>query len=266
MASQNSPSASTTNPLTTESPTYLIPNLSNLNPLISIKLDRDNYLFWEDKMLSILQSQDLYHFVDPIVTPPPSHISDSTSNTSTENHVYSQWRKADHTLVTWLKSSLTDSIHATVVGLRTSREVWCSLETSFASHNVARVVHLQNTISTLRKDNLSITDYLHKTKITADSIASINRLVSDLDSVSSILRGLSPEYESFVTTIYIRSVLPTFSELHAFLLNHEARLDLLSQQQNYLPQSTVFIARTQSSRNNYQPRSSPNYRGGRGNQ
>ncbi|OVA01248.1 hypothetical protein BVC80_1653g18 [Macleaya cordata] len=137
MASQNSPSASTTNPPTTESPTYLVPNLSNLNPLISIKLDRDNYLLWEDKMLSILQSQDLYHFVDPTITPPPSHISDSTSNTSTENPVYSQWRKADHTLVTWLKLSLTDSINAIVVGLRTSREVWRFLETTFASHNAA---------------------------------------------------------------------------------------------------------------------------------
>ncbi|OVA02123.1 hypothetical protein BVC80_9005g4 [Macleaya cordata] len=135
MASQTSTSTAT--PSAPEPSPYPVPNLSNLNPLITIKLDRDNYLLWQDKMLSILQSQELYDYVDPAVAPPPSELTDATSGTSRLNPLYSQWRKADHTLVTWLKSSLTDPIHATVVGLRTSREVWHSLETTFASHNSA---------------------------------------------------------------------------------------------------------------------------------
>ncbi|OVA06897.1 hypothetical protein BVC80_8871g10 [Macleaya cordata] len=211
-------------------------------------------------MLSILQSQELYDYVDPAVDPPPSELTDATSGTSRPNPLYSQWRKANQTLVTWLKSSLTNPIHATVVGLRTSREVWHSLETTFASHNFARIVQLQTMISTIKKENLSITDYLHKIKLTADALASIQRPVPDLDLVSNILRGLGPEYKSFVTAIFTCITLSTFSELHALLLHHETRLYLLHQQQNSAPQSTAFLARTQPT----EPRAPSPYRGARG--
>ncbi|OVA01821.1 hypothetical protein BVC80_9075g66 [Macleaya cordata] len=198
MASQTSTSTAT--PSALESSTYHVPNISNFNPLITIKIDHYNYLLWQDKMLSVLQSQELYDYVDHVVVPPPIELTDTTGGDSRPNPLYTQWRKADHTLVTWLKSSLIDPIYAT------------------------------NTISTIKKENLSITDYLHKIKLTVVSLASNQRPVPDLDLVSNVLRGFGQDYESF-----------------AVFLNHEACIDLLHQQQHSVPQSTAFVSCTQPS-------------------
>ncbi|OVA02974.1 hypothetical protein BVC80_8755g21 [Macleaya cordata] len=200
-------------------------------------------------MEPIIISHDLYSFIDPSFPIPPTHILDTTTNILNPNHIYNQWRKVDNTLLSWIRATLSESILSQLVTFKTSQEVWSYLEASFSSQNTARFFHLQNLLATIRKDNLSITDYLHKIKTTADSLASVLKPVSDLDLVSHALRGLGPDYESFTTAIYTRSVFPTFTELTALLLNQEARLEHLLHQQQTLPHSTAFVARSQSTNN-----------------
>ncbi|OVA15491.1 hypothetical protein BVC80_9035g5 [Macleaya cordata] len=195
---------------------------------------------------------------------PETHITDSNTNTSTPSPLHSQWQKADQTLFSWLNATLTEPIFSQVYHLRSSSEVWAALEANFASHNTANIVQLQNTLNTIRKDNLSITDYLHKIKIAVDVLATVDKSLFDLDLISNTLRGLGLDYESFITAIYTRPVLPTFHELHALLLHHKARLEYQMHHQHILPQSSVPFARTQSANNSNQQRSSSGYHGSRG--
>lgn len=66
-------------------------------------------------------------------------------------------------------------------------------------------------------------DYLHLFKLTANSLASNNALVLDMDLVHYNIAGLPPLYESFVTTITYMSGIVTFDELRSKLIFFENR-------------------------------------------
>lgn len=67
-------------------------------------------------------------------------------------------------------------------------------------------------------------DYLHLIKVTADSLASINNLVVDLDLVHYTIVGLPSAYESFVTTITYMPGLLKFNDLRSKLVFYEQRV------------------------------------------
>lgn len=73
-----------------------------------------------------------------------------------------------------------------VLGLKTSREVWASLENAFAQQSQARVMHQ---LQSLKKGSMSVQDYLQTIKSLADSLSAINQPVSDPDLVLYALGG-----------------------------------------------------------------------------
>ncbi|KAF3773348.1 hypothetical protein EJ110_NYTH55522 [Nymphaea thermarum] len=42
--------------------------------LVSVKLNRDNYLLWSSQLESIMKSQELVQFIDGMFPPPPETI------------------------------------------------------------------------------------------------------------------------------------------------------------------------------------------------
>uniref|UniRef100_A0A5K0VLU3 Retrotransposon Copia-like N-terminal domain-containing protein n=1 Tax=Nymphaea colorata TaxID=210225 RepID=A0A5K0VLU3_9MAGN len=48
--------------------------------LVSIKLNRDNYLLWRSQLESIMDSQDLLQFVDGTQVEPPKKINKGRHN------------------------------------------------------------------------------------------------------------------------------------------------------------------------------------------
>ncbi|GAV68517.1 UBN2_3 domain-containing protein [Cephalotus follicularis] len=95
------------------------PPISNIHHFLSIKLTSTNYLIWRSQLLAFLRGYDLLSFVDGTTQPPMKTLDDGSLNPA-----YTAWHKQDQLLLSWLFSSLTESIHAQVVGLDTSRSVW----------------------------------------------------------------------------------------------------------------------------------------------
>ncbi|OVA01019.1 hypothetical protein BVC80_989g2 [Macleaya cordata] len=265
---QTSPTSAATLSPSTPNTTDLdlsLPNLSNLTPLVSIKLDRLNYVLWESQMLLIFHAHNLYRYLDPLVPVPTPQILNSETNTLEPNPSYTHWYRVDQILLSWINATLTPPIFATVVGLRTARAVWAKLTATFASESTARALQLRFELQTIQKDNLSVTEYLNKIKLIVDSLASASCLLTDMEVVSNTLRGLGPDYDSFVTAIMTRSDLPSFSDLHGLLLHQEARIEYSYQRQLNSNPTSAFVARQQPQHNNHQsPNRSQSHRGGRG--
>ena len=73
---------------------------------------------------------------------------------------------------------------------------------SFDTTNTkARKLQLKNELNTVKKENLSINDYTLKIKSICESLASIGVSVEDDDKVEVCLRGLTPAYKQFKTSI-----------------------------------------------------------------
>lgn len=84
-------------------------------------------------------------------------------------------------------------------------------------------MQLKLELQTVKKRNLSISDYLEKIKTLADSLVTQPFLESNL--ILHILGGLSTKYHSFVTSVTTRLDDISIDDLHAMLQNQEVRLN-----------------------------------------
>jgi len=102
-------------------------------------------------------------------------------------------------IICWLISLLTEAILAHIAGFTISRDVWRSLEQIFASPSRARVQQLKYELHTVNMGTSSMSEYIQSVKSIVDNLAAVANLVVDL--VSTLLIGLSPKYDSFVTSV-----------------------------------------------------------------
>ncbi|KAF5204595.1 hypothetical protein FRX31_005818 [Thalictrum thalictroides] len=109
---------------------------------------------------SSTQSLSLHNYIDNEVLVPPKQIIDDKTNTLVKNPEFTTWHKVDQMLLSWIRAKLTQPVLGQVASLSTSREVWHSLEASFASQNQARVLQLRLQLQTIKKGSLTMTEYV----------------------------------------------------------------------------------------------------------
>jgi hypothetical protein len=95
----------------------------------------------------------------------------------------------------------------------------------FASQSQARVMQSHFQLATLNKGSSSIVDYFHKFKNLVDTLAAVDKPLSDFEKPSFLLRGLSNEYDPFVTSVYTRADPLSIEDLYGHLLAHEQHLE-----------------------------------------
>jgi hypothetical protein len=202
------------------------PHLPVVHHLVTIKLNREHYLLWRAQIVPYLRGQHLFGFLDGSRPAPPQILTVTTAEISTPqpNPDYHTWLVQDQMILSALISSLTENILAYVVRCTTSREVWLTLERMFTAHSRARTMNIHYQLSTLKKGDSSIADYFHKFTGLVDTLAAIDQPFKQEEQISFLLAGLGSEYESFVTTVQMRTDLISIESLYGHLLSHELRL------------------------------------------
>ena len=71
----------------------------------------------------------------------------------------------------------------------------------FASPSRVRVQQLKYQLHTIKMGTSSVSEYIQSVKSIVDNLAAVANPVADSDLVSALLSGLSPEYDSFVTSV-----------------------------------------------------------------
>ncbi|XP_060965299.1 uncharacterized protein LOC133034261 [Cannabis sativa] len=184
------PSTVTASPpdVTAQSPASSVHNpfSSSLSTSLTIKLDRANFLSWKSQVVPAVIGHDLDAILFNGVPPPQNLINGNP------NPLYQQWKRHDQLLLSWLRSSMTEGVLASVANHHTSFAVWRALEQRFASQSRARLLQLKGQFSNVQKSNLSISDYVDKVQNLADSLAIAGANISDQDVVLQILNGTVP--------------------------------------------------------------------------
>ncbi|KAF8403163.1 hypothetical protein HHK36_011260 [Tetracentron sinense] len=101
-------------------------------------------------------------------------------------------------------SSLTEGVHAQIMGLSTSQEVWNHLAATFAGHSKARIMQLRLQMHQMKKGADTMSEYLLKAKTIADQLVMALKPIDNDDYILYILEGLGPEYGPFCTSITTR--------------------------------------------------------------
>jgi hypothetical protein len=140
------------------------------------------------------------------------------------NPEYENWFKKDQMLLSWLLSFLTEEVFPYVIGLKSSRDVWLSFANAFGaiSHNRQLQLHIE--LQELKKNDLSVSQFLQKTKSLADELGATGCPVSTPKFNAIIYRNIGSEYHSIITALNLRPTPVSFYELCWQIVAHEILL------------------------------------------
>ncbi|KAF8407255.1 hypothetical protein HHK36_006382 [Tetracentron sinense] len=133
---------------------YPCPSNINVAKFVSFKLLQANYLLWKTQILSLIESQDLFGFINGETPMPDEEIESPDGKGSILNPDFKSWTRTDRLLKAWIISTLSEEVLGLAVGLVTSRDVWDALENSFAQDSQAREFELTQQLQLFKKEGL----------------------------------------------------------------------------------------------------------------
>ncbi|KAF7844239.1 retrovirus-related Pol polyprotein from transposon TNT 1-94 [Senna tora] len=145
---------------------------------ISVKLDNFNYLLWRHQIMAALVGHGLENFIAGSEYVPEhfATIEDRTAKKVSEE--YLSWMKQDQLIVSWLTSTMSESMGTKVLDCKHSYQVWDRVIQIFGINTRARVHQFKTELRSLKKGDRSMGDYLLRMKSISDSLAAIGSEVS----------------------------------------------------------------------------------------
>jgi hypothetical protein len=196
--------------------------LSNTHQVVSLKLTTTNYLYWRMQIKPYLLGQGVFHFVDGLVSCPPSHVSNCCDgSSSTINPSFLRWKQQDQLILSTLLSSLSMNVLHLVVDCQTSSCVWRTLEKMLISPSNSRIMQLHGSFQDLQQGDASVTTYMQHAKSLFDELVAIGRPLSLEDFNLYIFRGLRGAFKDLVTSLMTKTEPLSYVDLHNLLLTHE---------------------------------------------
>ena len=192
---------------------------------ISVKLDNNNFLLWHQQIESAIIGYQLDKFIEIHPSIPPKFLSSSDEISGNINSAFLDWYRQDRLLLSWILSSVSESVLGEAVGCKTSSEAWHAILNFFASQTLAREMQLKTQLQNLKKGSLTMTEYLSKIKNITDSLNNIGHPLPFNDHLNCIFRGLPAEYDAFVCSMLTRTESYSISDVRSHLLTQEARID-----------------------------------------
>uniref|UniRef100_A0A803P7H9 Reverse transcriptase Ty1/copia-type domain-containing protein n=1 Tax=Cannabis sativa TaxID=3483 RepID=A0A803P7H9_CANSA len=178
------------------SPVYFTHNLS-------IRLNDHNFLLCKQQVLAVIRDQISENYNPP----------------------YLDWEVQDQLLMSWLLSSMSESLLTRMVGCETSQQIWSTLEKFFTLQVSAKALEFRTKLQNLKKGSLSLSDYLLKLKHHIDLLASVGEVYTAKDHVVAIFKGLPSEYDTFVISTNTRLETYSVAEIESLLLASESRIE-----------------------------------------
>jgi hypothetical protein len=222
-------SSSTTISSTTTTPSNLPTTLHNLQNCFPHKLKNDNYRIWRTQVIPQLKGVNVFGYVDGS-TPAPSKtismISEDGTLHDASNPEYHHWHLQDQLILGALISSLEESLITHVMTCLTSQDVWVTLERMFLAQSQASFLQKHLQLTNLKKGNSSITEYFHKFTGLVDTLAAIDKPLSDVELTSFLLGGLGSEFNPFVTSVTTGVDPLKIEEIYGHLLAYEQHMEI----------------------------------------
>jgi hypothetical protein len=200
-----------------------------MNPFLgqatSEKLTKGNHALWKAQILAVVRGARLEDHLTGATKAPAQKITQGDKEI--DNPLYGQWIAIDQQVLGYLLLNMSRDALLQVATSKTAAEAWAFLEATFSSIKKARAVNTRIALSTTRKGDITISEYVGKMRALADEMASAGKPLDDEDIISYIIAGLDDEYNPVVTTLVARSDSVSVAEAYAQLLNFEQRMHLL---------------------------------------
>lgn len=189
---------------------------------VSTKLDRTNFLTWRSQIEPIVDGYGLTQHLDSAIAIPDQNLV--INGRSIPNPTYASWRMQDRLLLGWLRSTISGDVLAQHVSYQMAASLWSALHCIYSAISVARVMELRRRLQTTTRGGQSCNTFFETMRGIVDQLATVGEPVSDADLVCYVLNGLGSEFNSFIVALTTRTDPISLTDLHGFLLTHEALL------------------------------------------
>jgi hypothetical protein len=142
----------------------------------------------------------LFGFIDGSNLCPAMFVDDNAAKNEFINPAYTSWQSRDQLLLSWIISSISPALVASLYGLDSLFLAWQSLAARFASQSKSRISHLKHQLQNLQQGSLTCASYLTEAKFLADQLSAVGKPVDDDDLISFIIGGLNPTFTQFITS------------------------------------------------------------------
>jgi gag-polypeptide of LTR copia-type len=148
-----------------------------------------------------------------------------TSGAIVSNPYWDIWIRQDRLILAWLRSSLSSSILIHAISCETVADLWQLLHRTCSARSQARALELKLHLQTLKKEEITYTEFLTCLNSITLQLKSIDYDISDQDISLCLFAGLPPEYNTLITSLTAGASSFSLADLHGHLLNYEARLN-----------------------------------------
>ncbi|KAL5815035.1 hypothetical protein ACOSQ4_025676 [Xanthoceras sorbifolium] len=202
-----------------------------LNFNLSVKLTRDNYVYWRAQILPAIRALALEEFINGSRLCPAKYVVASSAEGVREsviNEDFEAWCRADQLLLCWLMSTISESLIGEVTDCLSSLEFWRVIETLFSRGSLAKVLQVKQQLQSVRKGSSSISEFILKVKGFGNSLRSAGQTVIDQDLILCVLNGLGHKYDSVVVMLSQQQLTMSLHEAQYMLMIHEQRIEHLN--------------------------------------
>src|SRR4051812_8047182 len=150
-------------------------------PTTGVRLDRGNFPLWRTLTVTHLSGASLHGYLDGSVAAPAKTVSQGTGDATTTvaNPAYATWWTQDQKVLGMLLSSMTEDIASQLISCKSAAAAWTSVHAMFSAQNRAGVRHIKRQIQSLKKQDMTASEYMHKVKALADAMASAGSPLDD---------------------------------------------------------------------------------------
>ena len=123
-----------------------------------------------------------------------------------------------------ISATLSPSALALVIGQKSAKRVWDTLDKRFTSFSRSNVLGLKRDLKNIKKNNDSIHVYMQKLKECKDKLEAVGVFIEDEELLHIILDGLPTEFYPFCSAMRTRNEPISFKELLVLMLVEEKSL------------------------------------------
>jgi hypothetical protein len=185
------------NPYTT--PMILLSDITNL---VSVKLDQNNYMLWKFQITSTFKAYKLLDVVDGSYPCPEMYTQDSNGDaTFVLNPDFLLWDTKDQALISMINATLSPLALALVIGQKSTKGVWDTLEKRYTSFSRSNILGLKCDLNNIKKNNDSILVYMQKLKECKYKLEAVGFFIEDEKLLNIALDGLPTKFYTFYWTL-----------------------------------------------------------------
>ncbi|XP_063947404.1 uncharacterized protein LOC135152006 [Daucus carota subsp. sativus] len=149
----------------TNSVYYLHPSYNTGMKLVTTPFNGSSYANWKRSMVIGLTAKNKMCFIDGSLLKP-----DLLDNS------YKSWCRCNSMIIVWLITALEPPIAASILYVDTARDIWIDLEERFGQVSSAQIYALEQEISQVSQENISLSDYYTQLKKVWDEIDNLKQL------------------------------------------------------------------------------------------